>query len=176
MGGRQVYFAGVPGQIISQLVRNGPYDLVEVSVSTAGIDPEISLGQLGEQLTGVSMWEIGKTVEAWSRPIEVPADPADRETLFAELGFPGKSSAKQLQRLLRQTQWSTYVVQLTDQLRDALAAVAPTDCQQVAARWNTTEELRSTPVDELLPIVQELGSLARTARNQDQRLYCWIML
>ena len=175
MGVRQVYFAGLPEQITLQVIRNGPYDIGDC-VPAAGIDPNVSLGQLGEQLTGISMWEIGETVRTWSRPTEVPDDPAERERLFAELGFPGKSSAKQLERLLRQAQWSTWVEQVPNRLRDALAAVAPTDYPQVAARWNTTEELSSIPADDLLHIVRHLGSLARTARDQDQYLYCWTML
>jgi hypothetical protein len=175
MGIRMVYFAGTPEQITPRLIRDGPDDLGD-TVPAAGVDPQVSLGQLGERLTGTSMWEIGKPVRTWSRPTDVPDDPAEREDLFADLGFPGKSSAKQLDRLLRQTQWDSYVEELADQLRDALAAVAPTDYPRVTADWRTTEELTWMSVDDLLPIVRGLGTLARAARDQDQRLYCWIRL
>ncbi|WP_433516075.1 hypothetical protein ACQP2T_11150 [Nonomuraea sp. CA-143628] len=59
MGIRFAYFSGVREQITPELVeRSSPHAI-------GGPEPSVILGQLGEQLTGVSFLEIGEAVKTW---------------------------------------------------------------------------------------------------------------
>ena len=70
-----------------------------------------------------------------------------------------------------------WIVQLSEELRDALAAARPSRLPAVAERWVRTEEFwdRATAT-EVLPFLGEVTALVRRARQADERLYCWMCL
>ncbi|MFJ5921485.1 hypothetical protein ACIQF6_02635 [Kitasatospora sp. NPDC092948] len=74
----------------------------------------------------------------------------------------------------RENPWMTgpWVVELSDETRDALATVERKRLPELAARWARAEELRPLPNAELLQLIHRLGVLARRAKKADQHLYC----
>jgi hypothetical protein len=70
-----------------------------------------------------------------------------------------------------------WIVQLSEELRDALAAAQPSQLPAVAEQWVRTEEFwdQATATD-VLPFLGEVTALARRARQADERLYCWMCL
>jgi hypothetical protein len=70
-----------------------------------------------------------------------------------------------------------WIVQLSLELRDALADAQPSRLPAVAEQWVRTEEFwEQPPAAEVLPFLGEVTALARRARQADERLYCWICL
>jgi hypothetical protein len=70
-----------------------------------------------------------------------------------------------------------WIVQLSEELRDALADAQPSRLPAVAEQWVRTEEFwEQPPAAEVLPFLGEVTALARRARQADERLYCWICL
>ena len=67
------------------------------------------------------------------------------------------------------------VVRLTQGLQDALAAATDDRLRAAAAQWAETEEFwgQGDPV-VLAERLGELASLARSARDDGARLYCWV--
>jgi hypothetical protein len=70
-----------------------------------------------------------------------------------------------------------WIVQLSEELRDALADAQPSRLPAVAEQWVRTEEFwEQPPAAEVLPFLGEVTALARRARQADECLYCWICL
>lgn len=66
------------------------------------------------------------------------------------------------------------VEQLTDAMRDALAAIEEADIPAIAARWATIEEwYGGVTGPDIEWFVTDLAELARTAVEARQHLYCW---
>ncbi|MEJ8657785.1 hypothetical protein [Streptomyces sp. MS1.AVA.4] len=72
---------------------------------------------------------------------------------------------------------STWVVTLTDQLRDALAEASTERLAEVAVIWSRAEEFDgSGDPDSLAGFLEQLARIAREAREQRNGLYCWMSL
>jgi hypothetical protein len=70
-----------------------------------------------------------------------------------------------------------WIVQLSEELRDALADAQPSRLAAVAEQWVRTEEFGGqATATEVLPFLDEVTALARRARQADERLYCWMCL
>lgn len=69
-----------------------------------------------------------------------------------------------------------WVCELDDETRDTLAAVPDADLPRLAEWWAGIEELRGATADDLLPLLVGLVGLARRARDDEERLYCWMCL
>jgi hypothetical protein len=70
-----------------------------------------------------------------------------------------------------------WIVQLSEELRDALADAQLSRLPAVAERWVRTEEFwEQATAAEVLPFLGEVTALARRARQAGERLYCWICL
>lgn len=70
-----------------------------------------------------------------------------------------------------------WIMQLSEELRDALADAQPSRLPAVAEQWVRTEEFWEEPTaDDVLPFLGELTALAGRARQAGERLYCWICL
>jgi hypothetical protein len=70
-----------------------------------------------------------------------------------------------------------WIVQLSEELRDALADAQPSRLPAVAEQWVRTEEFwDQATATEVLPFLDEVTALARRARQADERLYCWMCL
>lgn len=70
-----------------------------------------------------------------------------------------------------------WIVQLSEELRDALADASASRLPAVAEQWVRTEEFWEQPsAAEVLPFLGEVTALARRARQAGERLYCWICL
>jgi hypothetical protein len=70
-----------------------------------------------------------------------------------------------------------WIVQLSEELRDALADAQASRLPVVAERWVRTEEFwDQATATEVLPFLGEVTALAGRARQAGERLYCWICL
>ena len=70
-----------------------------------------------------------------------------------------------------------WIVQLSEELRDALADAQASRLPAVAERWVRTEEFwDQATTAEVLPFLGEVTALAGRARQASERLYCWICL
>jgi hypothetical protein len=70
-----------------------------------------------------------------------------------------------------------WIVQLSEELRDALADAQVSRLPAVAERWVRTEEFwDQATTAEVLPFLGEVTALARRARQAGERLYCWTCL
>ncbi len=70
-----------------------------------------------------------------------------------------------------------WIVQLSEELRDALADAQRSRLPAVAEQWVRTEEFwEQPPAAEVLPFLGEVAALAGRARQAGERLYCWICL
>jgi hypothetical protein len=70
-----------------------------------------------------------------------------------------------------------WIVQLSEELRDALADAQPSHLPTVAEQWVRTEEFwDQATAAEVLPFLGEVTALAGRARQAGERLYCWICL
>jgi hypothetical protein len=172
MGVRFEYFSGVREQITPKLVEDGPSQLDYVG----GPDPSVALGLLGEQLTGVSFLEIGGSVKSWSRQVEVPGDPVEKDVFFYDHGLDPEATPEELEHALMELSWGVSIEELDDRMRDALAAVPHDGRRSVAGRWATIEELEGWSADEVLAVLVSLCTLARNAVEREHHLYCRTML
>lgn len=114
------------------------------TVSVKGIDPVVQLGTLEELLTG--------------RPYdEIANDPRSGHIVAARDGG---------ERL---------VCTITDSLLAALAQSNGDALRRVAEPWSQTEEFWGAADPEVLAdVLGDLAGLARRARADDRRLYCWV--
>jgi hypothetical protein len=70
-----------------------------------------------------------------------------------------------------------WIVQLSAELRDALADAQPGRLPAVAEQWVRTEEFwGQATAAEVLPFLGEVTALVGRARRAGERLYCWICL
>jgi hypothetical protein len=70
-----------------------------------------------------------------------------------------------------------WIMQLSEELRDALADAQPSRLPAVAEQWVRTEEFwDQAAATEVLPFLDEVTALARRARQAGERLYCWMCL
>ena len=70
-----------------------------------------------------------------------------------------------------------WILQLSEELRDALAAAPASRLPAVAEQWVRTEEFwDQATAAEVLPFLGEVTALARRARQAGERLYCWMCL
>ena len=70
-----------------------------------------------------------------------------------------------------------WIVQLSEELRDALADAQPSRLPAVAEQWVRTEEFwDQATAAEVLPFLGEVTALAGRAQQAGERLYCWIRL
>ena len=70
-----------------------------------------------------------------------------------------------------------WIVQLSEELRDALADAQASRLPVVVERWVRTEEFwDQATATEVLPFLDEVTALAGRARQASERLYCWICL
>ncbi|WP_163543497.1 hypothetical protein [Occultella kanbiaonis] len=113
-------------------------------VQSPGIDPVVRLGKLEEILTG--------------RPYgDIAQDP------------------RIAQPVALQNEGQRVVVGLTDGIAAGLASATQASLALAAITWADTEEFWGmTAPEDLIPFLTDLSALARTARADDSRLYCWI--
>jgi hypothetical protein len=71
-----------------------------------------------------------------------------------------------------------WIVQLSEELRDALADAQASRLPVVVERWvlRTEEFWDQATATEVLPFLDEVTALAGRARQAGERLYCWICL
>jgi hypothetical protein len=70
-----------------------------------------------------------------------------------------------------------WIVQLSEELRDALADAQASRLPVIVERWVRTEEFwDQATATEVLPFLDEVTALAGRARQAGERLYCWICL
>jgi hypothetical protein len=168
MGGHFFYFSAHRSAITDSFIVSGPGD----QALESSIDPLIMLGQLGELLTGVDYLKIA--VKRSILPeLVVPDDPEEREEFLYEFNLDPEPGSWEEQ--LAELRCAMAVVVLRNRIRNTLAAIPPGQWKPVAERWVTIEELRrdSTKVDDVLPFLEQISGLARSAILADQRLYCW---
>jgi hypothetical protein len=116
-------------------------------LETKGIDPLVQMGTLEALLTG-EQYDV------------VISRPRAGQQVAAEHSREGP-----------------WVVTLTDELQDALAAATWDQIAAVAAPWSQAEEFRGQGDPETLAeFLLELADLARQANRRGERLYCWICL
>jgi hypothetical protein len=80
--------------------------------------------------------------------------------------------------LLSDPDADAFVVTVTDELRDALAATAEDRLPDIAQRWAQTDELVLGHAEpgHLIELLQMFVTLARHAIDQGGGLYCWLAL
>jgi len=68
------------------------------------------------------------------------------------------------------------VARMPDAVTNALADASDERLAEVAGPWSRTEEFAWEHVGpaDLTPVLHRLGALARDARANGQRLYCWV--
>jgi hypothetical protein len=70
-----------------------------------------------------------------------------------------------------------WIIQLSEELRDALADAQLSRLPAVAEQWVRTEEFwDQATATEVLPFLDEVTALARRAQQAGERLYCWMCL
>jgi hypothetical protein len=70
-----------------------------------------------------------------------------------------------------------WIMQLSEELRDALADAQASRLPAVAEQWVRTEEFwDQATAAEVLPFLGEVTAMARRARQAGERLYCWSSL
>ncbi|MFD7736301.1 hypothetical protein ACFV6F_38720 [Kitasatospora phosalacinea] len=156
---RTDYFRAADEAAVQRVMKHGqqpPGEAFE-SVQTRGVDPTVSLPHLVAALRGEgspvkdgpdrSVWPTG--LQPWHP--EAPAAAVD-------LDDP----------------WMTgpWVVELSDETRDALAGIQRKRLPQLTSQWNRTDELKGVERIELMRLIHQLGVLARRAQKDGQHLYC----
>jgi hypothetical protein len=66
-----------------------------------------------------------------------------------------------------------------DDARDALASIAEEQVPGLSAAWGRTDELAwhgPLPEDAVVSVIEDIGALARRARDAGDHLYCWSCL
>lgn len=66
------------------------------------------------------------------------------------------------------------VIATTDAFVKSLAATDDAALSAIAEPWSHTAELEGTPADRLAAKLHELAALARAARRDKARIYCWV--
>ncbi|GAA2748642.1 hypothetical protein [Kitasatospora cinereorecta] len=126
-------------------------------VEAKHVDPTVLLGQLVAAVRRIP-WQLDlvATRTVW------PTGPAPGPDGPAEEDDP----------------WLTgpWVEETDGAVRDVLADVPDHEIAAVAARWARAEEWHGATGEELRPLVEDLVRLARQARAEGERLYCWICL
>ncbi|MFB6395622.1 hypothetical protein [Polymorphospora lycopeni] len=133
-------------------------------VATKGIDPDVVLGKLV-----ALMREVPWTTDVVGDELVWPApDAAPR-------------NAEEARAMPPDAPWVTgpWLFELDEPARDTLAELDDDRHSEIAVAWGRTEELADFgPVDPeyLVELVTELTGLARRARENGERLYCWTCL
>jgi hypothetical protein len=73
-------------------------------------------------------------------------------------------------------QGDVWVFRLSDALTGALAGASSDRLREVAEPWSRTEELAGADPGVLAMSLDALAGLARQARSDGGRLYCWLSL
>jgi hypothetical protein len=140
------YFSAADDQTAATTLEHSPDPARFEVLDVRGIEPAVQLGML----------------EALLRDVDyetVAADPRQC-TLIGSAGDEGP-----------------WVVTLTDTLRDALADANPDHLARTAVPWSRTEEFYGDGAADLLAdFLNRIAGLARSARDQGHRLYCWMSL
>jgi hypothetical protein len=114
------------------------------TISVKGIDPLVQLGTLEALLTG-----------------------RDYEQIV--------SGPRAGHMLATQDDGERLVVTLTDELQAVLADAQDDQLAAVAVPWSQTEEFFGQCEPQTLAgLLHELAELARRARDNDERMYCWV--
>jgi hypothetical protein len=71
---------------------------------------------------------------------------------------------------------TVWVFRLSDALTGALAGASSARLGEVAEPWSRTEELAGSDAGSLAMALDGLAGLARQARSDGGRLYCWVSL
>ncbi|RAJ41763.1 hypothetical protein K353_02874 [Kitasatospora sp. SolWspMP-SS2h] len=155
------YFRAADEAAVRKVMTGGERPAAEVfeSVRARGIDPTVVLPRLVSALREEdapapvkdgpdrSVWPTG--LQPWHE--EAPATAVDFED-----------------------PWMTgpWVVELSDETRDALAGVQRKRLPRLTSQWARTEEVKSVERIELMKLIHQLGVLARRAQQDGQHLYC----
>lgn len=146
MGNLYDYFAAADDHAAAATLEHSPDPRRFAVLDVGGIEPAVQLGTLEGLLRGVDY----KQVSVDPRQCKLLSDPVEE---------------------------SRWVVTLTDTLRDALAEATPNQLAQAAVPWSQTDEFYGQgDADLLTDFLNRFAELARTARDQGHRLYCWMSL
>ena len=149
MGNLYDYFAAADDQTAAATFDDAPDPKVLKVLDVKGIEPFIQLG----------------TLEALLRDVDY--DAVTEEPRHCCLLTDPDSESK-------------WVVTLTDTLRDALAEASEARLAEVAIPWSQTEEFQYSASEDLADLLADFlgrfAELARHARDQQLRLYCWMCL
>ncbi|WP_214322979.1 hypothetical protein [Nonomuraea sediminis] len=147
MGNLYEYFSAADDASAMTAFETGAEDAGFASLGALkGIGPDIGLGKLEAVLTGLSFDQISQ-------------DPRFADVITSETEGEG-----------------TWIVALTDRLRDGLAGVTPDQLLPIAERWAATYEYVNSEPDLLADFLGRLVDLAVQAQVRKHRLYCWLSL
>jgi len=155
---RTDYFRAADETAVRKVMERGERPPAETfeSVQARGIDPTVVLPHLVAALRGGSPVKDGPDRSVWPtglQPWHPEAPPA-----AVDLDDP----------------WMTgpWVVELSDETRDALAGIERRRLPQLTTQWGRTDEVKNVERIELMRLIHQLGVLARRAKKDDQHLYC----
>ncbi|WP_406319631.1 hypothetical protein OHA77_20055 [Streptosporangium sp. NBC_01639] len=139
-----------------------PGEPVFDAVDAKGIDPGVGLGKLVGLIRGVP-WSVDLTqsVSVYPPPEGAPQSEEEWESLPEDSPYlegPG-------------------IEELPAAVRDTLADIDDARLPEIAGRWAEIEEFTtygSVDSEYLLTVAEELVGLARSAKDNDQLLYCWL--
>ena len=100
---------------------------------------------------------------------------ASLESMIAG-GDLGELVAANAGAMVNDPQGEVWVFRLSDALTGALAGASSDRLREVAEPWSRTEELVGTDPGLLAMSLDGLAGLARRARSDGGRLYCWVSL
>ncbi|MFL6097902.1 MAG: hypothetical protein ACJ71Y_20820 [Blastococcus sp.] len=101
---------------------------------------------------------------------------ASLESMIAG-GDLGELVAANAGAMVNEAQGEVWVYRLSQTLTAALAGASPDRLREVAEPWSRTEELAGWwDTRELAEVLGELADLAKRARSDGGRLYCWVSL
>ncbi|WP_033212412.1 hypothetical protein [Kitasatospora phosalacinea] len=141
---------------VMELGGRSPAETFE-SVQARGIDPTVVLPHLVAALReGDSPVKDGPDRSVWPTGLQ----PWDPEAPGTAVDF--------------EDPWMTgpWVVELSDETRDALAGIERRRLPQLTSQWGRTDEVKNVERIELMRLIHQLGVLARRARKDGQHLYC----
>jgi hypothetical protein len=152
------YFRAANAEAASLAIASGPRDCGFDTVEANSIAPDIVLGKLVALVRGAP-WS---PATAPMRPLWPP--PQSEPSYKVYHALPEDSP-------LRNGPW---LLELSAGIRDELASVDKARLPKLAAQWAAIEEMsRRWNADSLTELIEELVDLATTARDADDRLYCW---
>jgi hypothetical protein len=147
MGNLYEYFSAADDASAVTAFETGAEDAGFASLGALkGIGPDIGLGNLEAVLTGLSFDQVSQ-------------DPRFEDVITPETEDEG-----------------TWIVALTDRLRDGLAGVTPDELLPIAERWAATFEYGKPKPDLVADFLGRLVDLAVQAQARKHRLYCWVSL